>query len=106
MKLIVIFCIIEKKKMDIKQKDNAVNGMFYVEQAGDVVALMSYTWIAPDRLSINHTEVDDVLKGTGAGKKMVSSAVDFAREKGIKIIPMCSFAKSVFEKVDAFKDVL
>jgi hypothetical protein len=36
----------------------------------------------------------------------VSKAVDFAREKGIKIIPLCPFAKSVFDKVEQFRDVL
>lgn len=37
---------------------------------------------------------------------MVAKAVDFAREKGIKIIPLCPFAKSVFDKVKEFNDVL
>jgi predicted GNAT family acetyltransferase len=44
--------------------------------------------------------------GKGFGKKMVVKAVEFAREKGIKIIPLCPFAKSVFDKTPEFNDVL
>jgi uncharacterized protein len=55
---------------------------------------------------IDHTEVSDSLKGKGAGKQLVSKAVDYARENNIKIIPLCTFAKSVFDKVPDFQDVL
>jgi predicted GNAT family acetyltransferase len=37
---------------------------------------------------------------------MVSAAVDYAREKHIKIIPLCPFAKSVFDRTPEFRDVL
>ncbi|MFO7673429.1 MAG: N-acetyltransferase [Lutibacter sp.] len=46
------------------------------------------------------------LKGQGAGKKLVIKAIEFAREKHLKIIPICTFAKSVFDKEIAFRDVL
>jgi uncharacterized protein len=32
--------------------------------------------------------------------------VKFAREKNIKILPLCSFAKSVFDKMEEIRDVL
>ena len=37
---------------------------------------------------------------------MVAKVVEFAREKSIKIMPLCPFAKSVFDKVTEFQDVL
>ncbi|MFO7672494.1 MAG: GNAT family N-acetyltransferase, partial [Lutibacter sp.] len=42
---------------------------------------------------IDHTQVDEKLKGQGAGKKLVIKAIEFAREKHLKIIPICTFAK-------------
>ncbi len=92
--------------MEIKQNDNTDKGMFYIEQDGSIVAKMTYTWAGTDRIIIEHTEVDEILKGNGAGKQMVSKAVEFAREKGIKIIPLCSFTKSVISRVPEFQDVL
>ena len=47
-----------------------------------------------------------MVGGTGAGKKMVEAAVLYAREKGISIIPLCVFARSVFDKTPEYKDVL
>jgi uncharacterized protein len=92
--------------MEILQKDNGERGIFYIEQENSIVAEMTYVWAGKDRIIIDHTEVGAVLKGKGAGKQLVSKAVDFAREKGIKIIPLCPFAKSVFDKVTEFNDVL
>jgi uncharacterized protein len=92
--------------MEIKQTDNQQKGLFFIEQEGKVVAEMTYVWVGQDRIIIDHTEVSESLKGLGAGKQMLTKAVDFAREKRIKIIPLCPFAKSVFDKVSEFKDVL
>ncbi len=92
--------------MEILQQDNKIKGKFYIEQNGKTVAEMTYVWVNTSKIIIDHTEVDESLKGLGAGKQMVSKAVDFARENGIKIIPLCPFAKSVFDKVTAFNDVL
>jgi uncharacterized protein len=34
------------------------------------------------------------------------AAVDYARKNQIKVIPLCRFAKSVFDKTPEIKDVL
>jgi hypothetical protein len=67
---------------------------------------MTYTWAGQDKIIIDHTEVSDKLKGKGAGKQMVMKAVEFAREHHLKIIPLCPFAKSVFEKTAEIRDVI
>ncbi len=92
--------------MEVLQKDNGQKGMFYIELNNSLAAEMTYVWAGKDRIIIDHTDVSEALKGKGAGKQMVSKAVDFAREKGIHIIPLCPFAKSVFDKVVEFRDVL
>lgn len=92
--------------MEVKQKNNDNKGLFYIEENNKIEAEMTYIWAGTNRIIIDHTEVSSVLSGKGAGKQLVSKAVDFAREKNIKIIPLCPFAKSVFDKVQDFKDVL
>jgi uncharacterized protein len=92
--------------MEIKQKDDGKNGMFYMELEGKVLAQMTYVWTGAERIIIDHTEVDDALRGQSAGKQLVAKAVEFAREKSLKIIPLCPFAKSVFDKVVENRDVL
>lgn len=92
--------------MEIKQKDDGKKGMFYIEQDEKLLAKMTYVWTGTERIIIDHTEVDDVLRGQSAGKKMVEKAVAFTRENKLKIIPLCPFAKSVLDKDEGYKDVL
>ncbi len=92
--------------MEIKHINNLEDGMFYIEQNGERIAEMTYVWASADRIIIEHTQVDSSLKGQGIGKQLVNKAVEFARVKHIKIVPVCSFAKRVFEQTPEFKDVL
>ena len=66
---------------------------------------MTYS-LAGDIIIIDHTEVDAILRGTGAGAKLVAAAVEWARVEHRHIMPLCPFARSVFEKTPAFADVL
>ncbi|HLP56166.1 MAG TPA: GNAT family N-acetyltransferase [Fluviicola sp.] len=92
--------------MEILHTEQPPKGRFYIEQEGRRVAMMTYVWSGNDRIIIDHTEVDPVLRGKNAGKQLVAKAVEFARERGIKIVPLCPFAKSVFDKVPEYQDVL
>ena len=92
--------------MEIQRKDDGKKGAFFVEDNGKVVAEMTYVWAGEQKIIIDHTEVDESLRGKNVGKQLVHQAVLFAREKGIKILPLCSFAKSVFKKVAEYADVL
>jgi len=92
--------------MEVKQKNNSEKGMFYIEQDGKIAAEMTYVWVGTGKIIIDHTEVNEILKGQGAGKQMVSKVVEFARENALKIVPLCPFAKSVFDKTPEYGDVL
>jgi len=85
---------------------NEKNGYFYVTVDGKQEAKMTFVFAGDQQIIIDHTEVNPGNNGKGFGKKMVEKAVAFAREKHIKIIPLCPFAKSVFDKTPEFKDVL
>ena len=91
---------------EVQLKINDKNGAFFIEIDGKQEALMTFVFAGNDKLIIDHTEVNPGNNGKGFGKKMVTKAVEFAREKGIKIIPLCPFAKKVFDKTADFRDVL
>lgn len=92
--------------MLIRHKEIGTKEMFYVEEDGRVLAEMVFTRSAPDRMTIEHTEVDESLQGKKVGFRLVQQGVEYAREQGLKIIPMCTFARSVFQKTSEFGDVL
>jgi len=93
--------------MDILQQQNGSKGSFYIQPRDEVLAEMTYSMTGDSLMIIDHTEVSDELRGKNVGYQLVTKAVDYAREHHIKIIPLCPFAKSVFDKKrDEFKDVL
>jgi uncharacterized protein len=92
--------------MLIQHKLIGSKGMFYVGQDGAILAELVYSKPAADKMIIEHTEVDDSLGGKGVGLQLVHTAVDYARTHQMKIIPLCPFAKSVFDKKAEFRDVL
>jgi predicted GNAT family acetyltransferase len=92
--------------MLIQHKQIGGKGMFYVGQDGAILAELVYSKPAENKMIIEHTEVDDALGGKGVGLQLVHTAVEYARTHQMKIIPLCPFAKSIFEKKPEFADVL
>ncbi len=93
--------------MLIQQKQNEHKGSFYVEEGGETPAEMTYSMTGTNLMIIDHTEVSDKLRGRNVGYQLVHQAVEYARINNIKILPLCPFAKSVFDKKkDEFADVL
>ncbi|PWT98750.1 MAG: GNAT family N-acetyltransferase [Bacteroidetes bacterium] len=92
--------------MVIKNKKVGNKGMFYVGDDGNIVAELVYSMAAPDKMVIEHTEVDESLKGKSVGLELVSTAVEYARSHQIKIVPLCPFAKSVIADRPGMQDVL
>ncbi|AMY06435.1 N-acetyltransferase [Staphylococcus condimenti] len=89
--------------MEVKHGTNK----FYIgENEDNFKAQMTYVPTNPEMFIIDHTEVSDELRGQGAGYKMVEAAVNYARETNKKIVPLCPFAKSVFDKTPEYADVL
>ncbi len=92
--------------MKIQHTETDSKGAFFVEQEGIRQAEMTYSKAGEQLIIIDHTEVSEALRGTGAGKKLVEAAVSYAREKKIKILPLCPFAKSVIDRNPEYQDVL
>ncbi|WP_407306127.1 GNAT family N-acetyltransferase [Acinetobacter sp.] len=92
--------------LEIKHKDNGTKGEFYIGENHQHLAEMAYTWAGESVFIIEHTDVNDSLRGQGVGHKLLEHAIAMAREKNLKIIPLCPFVKSVFDKDASIHDVL
>lgn len=92
--------------IEIKQIKSGTNSYFGAFEGEKEAGRMSYTFAGETKMIIDHTEVSELYKGQNIGKRMLMELVKFARENKIKIIPLCPFAKSVFNKVEEIRDVL
>ena len=84
--------------MDIQLKRNNERGSFFIENDGRQVAEMTFTFRNNGIMSIDHTDVDESLKGQSVGKKLLDHAIAFAREQKLMIKPYCTFAKAMLER--------
>lgn len=92
--------------MEIQQINDTRRGYFEAVEDEKQAGKMTYTWAGDSKFIIDHTEVNEEFNGKGVGKKLVMAAVEYARTNNLKIIPLCPFAKSVFDKVEEIRDVL
>lgn len=91
--------------MNIQHKEGQKHSMFFIEEDGKKVAEIVYSYGGDNTIIIEHTEVDESLQGKNIGYELVHKTVEYAREKGLKIKPLCTFAKAVFDKKPEFEDV-
>lgn len=87
-------------------REDGPSGGRYLTTIEGHTAEMTYSKAGATRIIIDHTGVPDALRGKDAGQALVKRAVEDARAAGIKIIPLCPFAKAQIEKHPEWQDVL
>lgn len=92
--------------MEILLKEQDAKGLAMARQDGRRTGAMTYSIAGEHLIIIDHTEVDPAFKGQQIGQRLLYRIVEMAREKDIKIIPLCPFAAAQFKKLDAIQDVL
>ncbi|MCK6691137.1 MAG: N-acetyltransferase [Thermoanaerobaculia bacterium] len=92
--------------MEIRKITEGAKGYFVALDGEREAGRMYFTNAGADKIIIDHTEVDDAFRGQKVGQRILDEVVRYARENGIRIIPLCPFAKSVFDKTAEIRDVL
>lgn len=92
--------------MEIRKITEGQKGYFVALDGATEAGRMYITNAGDDKIIIDHTEVNDAFRGQQVGKRILDEVVRFARENGIRIIPLCPFARSVFNKTEEIRDVL
>lgn len=94
--------------MEIEHKIYHSFGVFNCIENGEVRGEMTYSFdeSVPDKIMINHTWVDPSMRGKGVGDQLILKAIGFAREKQLKIVPLCPFVVTYFARHTEHADLL
>jgi predicted GNAT family acetyltransferase len=76
--------------------DNRAENEFELEVDGHR-AIAAYQ-LEDDTITFTHTLVPKKLEGRGVGSKLIRAALDSARDRGLKVIPICPFVKAFIER--------
>ncbi len=83
---------------------NEQEQLFYFEEDGKKGELKYY--LEGKVMDMTHTSVPDAFQGQGYGNWLVETALDYAREKGYKIIPSCPFVEAYISRHSAAQDLV
>ena len=83
--------------MDAKVVDVPEKGRFEIRLDDRVVGLASYH-IDGTTMTLPHTEVDPGVGGRGIGTALVGGVLDSARERGLHVLPYCSFVRHYIQQ--------
>ena len=74
------------------------NRIYATNIDNETVAEVTFYEIEKGVYNIDHTFVDDSLRGQGVGSKLVQEAVNTIREKGAQIQATCPFASKCLKE--------
>jgi predicted GNAT family acetyltransferase len=91
---------------EITEERGETKGRYVARAPGKPDAEMTFSIMNEKTIIIDHTGVPDEWRGMGVGKALVERGVLDARERGVRIIPLCPFAKAQIAKHPEWQDVL
>ncbi|MGN6714847.1 hypothetical protein SAMN02745136_04153 [Anaerocolumna jejuensis DSM 15929] len=89
--------------MDFKHETNRI---YLEDAAGKMVAEVTFPDVNENSVEINHTFVDDSLRGQGVAGKLMEELVKRLRTEGKTAVLTCSYAISWFEKNKGNEDLI
>jgi len=91
--------------MEIKHNELSGRGAFIIKGDGKRLAEMTYLNTGEGGFNIDHTEVDESLRGQKVGDKLLAEAVQYARKKNLTVTATCSFALTKLQETADYADV-
>ena len=83
--------------MDSTVVDVPEKGRFEIRVGERVVGLASYH-VDNGQMTLPHTEIDPSMGGRGLGKVLVAGVLTAARERGLTVLPYCSFIRHYIQQ--------
>jgi uncharacterized protein len=90
---------------ELTVRDNAEHHRFEIDLGDGSFAFAQYT-LPKGKIVFTHTEVPPSHEGQGIGSALIRFALRSARERGLKVIPICPFFAAYIKKHAEEQDLL
>lgn len=74
--------------------------------AGDDAAAELVYRTAGNQIIFLHTEVPPEMEGRGIGSALAKAGLDYARQQGMEVIPLCPFVRSYIERKPEYQPLV
>ena len=94
-------------EIDIEQVNivNNADARRFEARVGDYFGLIDYIR-AGNNIVFTHTEVADALEGQGVGSKLARTALEYARDHDLKVIPLCPFVAAYIRRHSQYQPLV
>lgn len=86
-------------------RNNVEKSRFEADLGDGSLAITEYR-LGVGTIVFTHTQVPSAHEGQGIGTALIRSALNFARERGLKVVPICPFFAAYLEKHPEERDLL
>lgn len=95
--------MVEQPELEIR--DNRDKHRFEIDLGDGSVAIAEYN-LLDGRIMFTHTEVPQAHEGQGIGSALIRHGLNFAREHGLEVIPICPFFAAYIKRHPGEQDLL
>lgn len=92
----------EKNELNIEHRPQEQR---FIGLLGGHEAEVSYSRLDERTLSYDHVFVPDELRGGGIAGKLTRFALEYAREKGLQVRPVCPFVVKYLERHPEYREI-
>lgn len=92
-------------KIELVIRDNPQMHRFEAELEDGLFAIAEYN-LLPGKIAFNHTKVPAAYEGKGIGSALIRFALASARERGLKVRPICPFFAAYIKRHPEEQDLL
>ena len=72
---------------------------------GEQTAYLEYL-LAKEQIVYTHTEVPENLEGQGIASRLAQTALEYAQEKQLKVLPLCPYTAAYIRRHPEYKPLL
>ena len=90
----------------VEHEDGAGHGRYFIALPGGLEAEMTYRKIGDSVIAIDHTYTPPEFRGQNIAFLMMSASIADARQKGLKIRPLCRYAVVQFKRHSEWSNLL
>ena len=87
-----------ERHISIEQEEQNGVHEFVLRLDSERFGFLEFTRTDAGVLRIEYVEVDEDLRGSGLGLQLVQKAVAFAKDNGLKVVPICGYARAVMQR--------
>ena len=86
------------RKVTIEREELNGANEFVLRLDGERYGFLEFTRPQGGIFRIEYVEISPELRGAGLGKQLVETAVAFAKDAGLRVVPICSYARAVIQR--------